>query len=208
MSRSQVAAAFLYSLNSRHLEYRSALGSYAHLEHMPHHEFFRTDGFHTDFCKVCGYETAVGREHDFGVFNFERHKWGGVRHDHLAYIAYDLDCFGKLPTVTATVEDIELMHQILNLAGRCQNVGQFKKGLAQVINSNDAERSQLCEILAYSGILQPSDCPSFAGSYVPFERRGDGKPRSDKKFPLSFWEGNGYRMDAVKYWFPQVASEF
>lgn len=207
VSRSQVANAFLYSLTSRHLEFRSALGSYAHLEHMPNHKFERAEGFHSDFCLVCGYETSAGREQNFGVLNFERHKWGGVRHDQLAYMAYDLECFSNLEAVTPTAEDTAILVRILKLAGECQNVGQFKKGLAKIVSSNDAERAQLCEILAYAGILQPLDCPSFAGSYVPWDKRGDGKPRSDQKFPLSWWEGNGYNLAAAIYWFPQLANE-
>lgn len=210
VTRERVSRAFLYSLTTRKLEYRSALGSYAHLQHMPAHDFERADRFVTEFCKTCGYETEAGRQIDFGVLNFERHKWGGVRHDALEYMAYDLECLSKLEDVSPTDEDLDTLVLILKLADDRSNTGKnvthLKKGIGKILKSNDSERDELCQILAFAGILQPQDCPSFADSYIPWNRRGDGRPKSDQKFPLGWWGGHGYRIKAVEYWFPRVAA--
>lgn len=200
----RVANAFVYSLTTRHLEYRSALGSYANLQHMPMHKFQRTDGFHTDFCRHCGYEGPLGRQFDTGTLHFERVKWGGVRHNHLFYMALDIECFAKLEAVEPTLEDYQVLADVLNVVARSRTVGEIKKSLARVIKSNDSERAMLCEILAYAGVIRPHGIPSLAHSFIPWENRGDAKPHSDQQFPLNHWSGNGFCKEAVKYWFPAI----
>ena len=174
-----VADAFLYSLSSRDLRYRSALGSFAHVSHMPEHEHQRADGFHSDICSVCGFAEWQGKDVDFGVLNFERHKWGGVRHNQLVYVAYDLELFKKLPVApTPQKEDKEILLRILDAAVSSKTLTALQKSLAKIVKSNDSERSTLCQILAYVGILCPVDCPSFANAYVNWDQRGDGDPKA------------------------------
>ena len=72
-----VADAFLVSLSTRKLEPRSALGSYAVLRHFPPHEHYdRRKG-----CPVWGEYNDPDEDEDLNVLNFERFKWGGVRHE-------------------------------------------------------------------------------------------------------------------------------
>ena len=202
VSVKRVADAFLYSLASRDLRYRSALGSFAHLQHMPKHSHMTAEGFHTDICSVCGFDDNQGKNINFGVLNFERHKWGGVRHNQLIYMAFDLQQFLALPKFPApTDEDNKILGRILDAAGSAKNYTALKKAIGPIIPSNNSERDQLCQILSYAGILQPDDCPSFTDAYIDWDKRGDGKPRSDMEYPLGWWNGCTYRDAGVKYWF-------
>ncbi len=93
----QVSAAFVWSLTSRQLEYRSALGSFAYLHLMPDHSFMRTRGLSSDLCMTCGLgRKCVLTQKDFIILNFERHKWGGVRHDDVDFSADDLEMLNDL----------------------------------------------------------------------------------------------------------------
>ena len=203
ISKESIVNAFLYSLSTRKLEYRSPLGSYAHLHHMKSHIYERADGFHTSFCKTCGFSEGQGKDINFSVLSFEKYKWGGVRHYQIVYMAYDLEQFSHMDKVSSCKEDYKILHNILDVANTSKNFTVLKKNLSKVIKSNDSERGQLCQILGYTGIIQPDDCPSFADSYIDWCSRGDGKPKSDMKYPIGWWEGNSHRKKAVKYWFPE-----
>jgi len=170
---------------------------------MPKHKHKRAKGFHTDICAICGFDSAHGDGIDFGMLNFERHKWGGVRHDQLVYMAYDLELFQTLSIPPAPVEEgKQILRRILDACKSSKNFSLLKSSLAKIVKSNDSERSQLCQILAYAGIIQPSDCPSFTGSYIRWDKRGDGRPRSDMNYPLGWRRGSGYREPGVEHWFP------
>jgi len=204
VSKESVANAFLSSLSTRQLEYRSPLGSFAHLHHMKDHKFERADKFHTAFCKTCGFSGEKEIDVDFSVLSFEKYKWGGVRHDDIIYMAYDLEQFLEMDTVIPAEEDYKIFISILKAAVESKNFTTLKKNISKLFKSNDSERGQLCEILGYSGVLQPKDCPSYINSFVDWNKRGDGKPRSDMRFPLGWWEGNHYLDEAIDYWFPEI----
>jgi hypothetical protein len=77
VQRQAVADAFMVSLSTRRLDLRSALGSCAVLQHFPQHVTQRQAGP----CNVCGEYVRTADTVDLNVLNFERFKWGGVRHD-------------------------------------------------------------------------------------------------------------------------------
>ena len=205
VTKEQVANAFVWSLGSRQLEYRSALGSFAHLHLMPQHDFVRTPVLYNDYCAVCGCRPMAIQPQTFLAENFERHMWGGVRHDDLSYMAFDLDCFSQLSPETPSQNDWELLAAILKAAADPvdgKTNASLKKRICKIIKSNTTEAGILCQILAYAGILKPDDCPAYNGNYIRFDQRGDGRPRSDLKYPLSWWRGTGFCSAGVEYWFP------
>ncbi|MHB8954945.1 MAG: hypothetical protein ACYC4U_18385 [Pirellulaceae bacterium] len=209
ISAERVSAAFVWSLTSRQLEYRSALGSFAYLHLMADHPFMRTRGFSSDLCMTCGFGRKCSlTQKDFIILNFERHKWGGVRHDDLDFSAYDLEMFARLPEVSPSPKDWEALKAILNAATEettGKSVGALKKAIRNIIKSNDAEADTLCHILSYAGILAVDDHRGFDGRFVSFARRADARPKSDQRYPLNCWKGPGYQRDAIRYWFPKIA---
>src|SRR5689334_14844744 len=80
VTRQEVTAAFLASLSTRRLDWRSALGSYAVARHLPDHP--HRGPASGRYCTTCGSSGGPKHAgpHDLSVLNFERLKWGGVRH--------------------------------------------------------------------------------------------------------------------------------
>lgn len=205
----QVTAAFVSSLTSRQLHYRSALGSFAHLHLMRKHSLSRPRGTTSKICVFCGADAKTTLSlQDFIILNFERYKWGGVRHDHVYFVALDLEMFAKLPEISPTAEDWKALNAILAAAAAPETgrtVTTMKKAICKIIKSNDSEADTLCHILAYAGILAVEDYPGFDGQYVPWNRRHEIQLNNDQSYSLTCWKGPGFRSDAVRYWFPELA---
>jgi hypothetical protein len=91
VSLNDVTNAFLASLSTRRLNWRSALGSFAIAQNFPRHRFASANSY----CPVCGIYGNKKQREDLNVLNFERHKWDGIRHPDLFYIWQDLDLFAK-----------------------------------------------------------------------------------------------------------------
>lgn len=200
--RNKVIEAFLASLSSRRLELRSALGSFAVARHMlAHHK--ATTVIRSD-CPYCG---AYDRtEADFNVMNFERIKWGGVRHVKPEYIGFDLATFDLALDTMPREEDFEILRAILEVAGSMPTqarLNDLDKALGKVLPSNSAERRTLIGILGYAGILIDPNRPDFRQEFVPFEKR-EQTPwhKDDWPYPVQWWNGShGVAQTAVEEWF-------
>lgn len=109
IDKSDVTNAFLHSLSSHRLEYRSALGSYWYAAAIPKHTCAEMK------CDLCGWTSwkvvsnLYDLAHGLNVLNFERYKWGGVRHTAAEYALFDLQQFVKLPKVKASDRDKALL---------------------------------------------------------------------------------------------------
>ena len=118
-----VANAFLYSLSSRKLEYRSILGSYYFGKAIPKHTLYDPyNKLNSRHCYMCGWyawskePNEYALKHGLNIFNFERYKFGGVRYLSLDYILFDIEQFLKLPKVTPNDNDKEILKRILQCA--------------------------------------------------------------------------------------------
>src|SRR5262249_46195244 len=135
-----VADGFIVSLSSRRLELRSALGSFAVLRHFPRHPAPRQ----RDACPVCGVYNRVAEVEDLNVLNFERFKWGGVRHDQPLYASMDLQLFQEHPRIDPTAGDVAVFKDLLQAieaAPITTTSPSLEKHLAKVFKSNTAERA-------------------------------------------------------------------
>ena len=182
-----LAKVFLCSLSTRRLYLRSAFASYFYLKDIPVHSFeavkisggiFCGNGepreIFYEYCKKCIGDGGYGNIHvadeeyhneDLNVLNFERIKWGGVRHGELLYCTFDMREFLKIiPEIgEPTEEDISLFKLILKaideslpkdtprkLEKRIRSFEQWKK------LSSKNEIDVLMEILEQIGILKPA----------------------------------------------------
>lgn len=205
IDKTQVTQAFLVSLSTRRLDLRSALGSYALARHLPDHKHAPSIRYHDGTCAICG----VDREsdwHDLNVLNFERFKWGGVRHLDPVFMAFDLERFLDTGALCPDKADWEILRAILATArGMPTNarLADLVKRLAKVLPSNQDERKVLLEILGYCGILQPQGHDSFLKGFVPHDDREEQD--SDWNFPVCWWRGgDGVDEAAVDFWFPKL----
>lgn len=158
ISLKNLCQAFLCSLSSRNLSIRSAIASYHNCLNMEQHSFEPREDM--DYlCQTCG-QQEIEADQDLNVLNFERHKWGGVRHSDLLYNLFDLREFSKLEIAQPKKEDIELFKAILETAAKSESddfPSTLEERLKSVIKSNQSERQQLMEILACIGVFQAAD---------------------------------------------------
>jgi hypothetical protein len=103
-SQRLVADAFVARLSTRRLDWHSALGSYAVFRHLPDHEPINEDERR---CTVCGFYLRLCL-HDANVLNFERFKWGGVRHTSPLYAMLDLELLSVSGSPQPTPADIQV----------------------------------------------------------------------------------------------------
>lgn len=199
-----VGFAFVASLGSRRLEQRSALGSFAVGRHLQLHR--KTDTGSSRICTYCGeYETAA----DPNIMNFERFKWGGVRHDKPSYIAIDLQAFSIQEPSIPSSNDYDILRSIIAEArsiGPGRRLGDLDKAISKTLPSNSAERRTLIGILGYAGILVDQERPSFRDHFVPYVKR-ERTPwhKDDWPYPVQWWDGShGVCEQAVFEWFPNL----
>lgn len=206
----QIVKAFISSLSSRRLEWRSGISSYYIAQMLPKHVYTPAISgksyengkvvYTSSTCSICRdlKYGVIGKEEykdvDVNILNFERIKWGGVRHGELIYILFDLQQFIKEEIPEPTDIDIQILKDILQvmissadddhpsiLCNRLKDIPNFK--------SNKNERSMLVEILACIGILKPKT----------YERKIQGK--NDWTF-VEYWRGeDGYDQEVVNEYF-------
>jgi len=204
----QVANGFLASLGTRRLELRSALGSFAVARHMPTHRYTATGGSFT--CSICGRIRAIVQTHDLSVFNFERYKWGGVRHTNPMYIAFDLEQFAIAEFPDPAADDLSLLRRILATVADApvdSKLSAIDKRLASVLKGNSAERRVVLGILGYAGLLQPNGRTGFFSEFTKWCNRTE-RPlnKDDWPYPVRWWTPqDGVNRQAARFWFPELA---
>lgn len=188
-----ISNAFLYSLSTRKLEYRSALGSYWFAVAIPQHAHDEGYGVLGDKkCYLCGWDSFRDPNDEANVNNFTRYKWGGVSHDNVNYALFDLKQFGKLPKVEPTQEDIKILKDMLSCADllrETDKVGKLRDAIlkAKIFKTNKAELSVILNILGICGVLATKECPCYAEKFVDEYERGPIEYKNDFAYPVNRW---------------------
>ena len=210
----EIANAFLFSLSTRKLEYRSALGSYYYAKAIPDHEIMKSHnetlavlGDHCYFCDWKAWDKEPSdqeRRHGLNVLNFERFKWGGVRHTKSVYALFDLEQFLLLPKVTPTETDIEIFQKILDcvkLLGEQDKVGKLRDRIikGKIFKTSKDEVSIILDELGICGILAGKQYPCFEERFVDVYDRDPVESKSDFSYPINRWRAkDGINMDRLK----------
>ena len=202
-----VANAFLYSLSTRALEYRSALGSYYYALAIPPHSLDVGNGLTGEsHCYLCGWYAREENPNEYervlglNVFNFERYKWGGVRHTYLDYVLFDLEQFLKLPKVIPTDKDKEILTNVLKCVGELEpynKAGKLRDLIVsrKILKCNKAEVGVILNILGICGILTNRDYPSYDKCFVDEYERDPVEMKNDFGYPVNRWRA----CDGVDY---------
>lgn len=209
-----VTEAFAASLGSRRLDAHSALGSYAFASCFPAHRLChsptQTVPSGNVICLICG--TPAGPERsDLNVLNFERFKWGGVRHQDPLYAAFDLSQFSATEKETPTAGDYLVLSHIVETAAVLPTNARprdLERRIAPLFRSNKAEREMLIECLAYCGILAPALHPGFFMTFTPADQRTTPSvSKIDWQYPVSWWRGSdGVNRQAISHYFPEIGT--
>lgn len=198
ISSTKAAQAFVSSLSTRRLDWRSGVASYHLACQMALHRYTPVvsgNGYFPDgTVATTSYTCAVCRDvvpsltigddkytdEDLNILNFERIKWGGVRHGQLIYTWFDLQELAHADIPAPTDEDVLILRDILAIIESSQpndHAGALEKRLASVIKSSKNERRVIIDILAHLGVLKPAS----------FERPIHGK--SDWSEAAACWRG-------------------
>ena len=184
ISKDDVSNAFLCSLTNKQFELRSAIGSYANALRVVNGDTGKSWDLQEKYV-----------DEDLNVLNFERLKWGGVRHSQVLYNYLDLLLFSKLQIDKPKKDDLQIFSKILKVVSESQ-IGEYpnklRDRLKDVYKSSKDERSNLLEILACCKILQPAS----------YDRPTTG--RNDWHF-VEYWRGEDkYDSKAVYYYFQRL----
>ena len=195
-----MADAFVASFSGRRLDWRSAFSSYAVFQNLRSHSALGEQSR----CTCCGLYLSSGKE-DLSIFNFERLKWGGVRHLYPTYAMFDLELFSEGQAPVPTLEDAALFRQLIaaiqQLPERVSSAdvqGRFNK----ILKSNKAERDGLVAALGYCGILNTPGQENFNDEFVGAKRRRLPDRRfMDMPYPACWWNSDAgistERLNAV-----------
>jgi hypothetical protein len=201
----RVGSAFLASLSSRRMDWRSALGSLAAVLHLPAHSFVPRR--HSNHCAVCG-DPARSEAFDLNVLSFERLKWGGVRHESPRYAVHDLEWFSALPPARPDRKGRDILATMLDRISRLSTSARpadLEKSLGGLLPSNTSERRIIIGILSLAGVILPKDRPTFWGEYPFHAEREQPSGKNDWPYPVLWWTGaDGINRDALGYWFPDI----
>ena len=204
LSPQRVADGFLASLSTRRLDLRSALGSFAIHQFLSPHTFTTS----TDpYCTICG-ATNPKRGEDLNVLNFERHKWGGVRHDQPIYALFDLEQFRKSKIPTPTAEDLQIFRDLIDVIRNVPpstSSAKLPKCLGSAgFKSSKPEREVIVQILGFCGILDAPAHPGYSKQFIPYSKR-DEPATGEMPYPVSWWRAkNGVNDKALQAFFGHV----
>ena len=221
-----IANAFLFSLSTRKLEYRSALGSYYYAAAIRDHEFMNSYNevlaATAKHCYLCGWTawkttpSKLDLRYGYNIYNYERYRWGGnpIGSIHVNYALFDLDQFIKLPKVSPTDEDKRIFAGILSCVD-CLNgsdkVGKLRDTIrkAKIFKSNKAELSVLLGELGICGILASNDFPSYDIYFADEYERSPVEHTNDFAYPVNRWHArDGINIEKLIEVFGQDFSDY
>jgi hypothetical protein len=175
-----ITDAFICSLTNKRPDWRSGLGSFANAK------FLLTNK------NVNDYYFGHGENEDLNILNFERIKWGGVRHDTGLYNLLDLELLNMEIIPNPTNQAIDILQSILNVINSSQaedTPRKLRDDLKEVFEVSKDERHVLIEILACAEIIKP----------LKYDRKEPAK--HDWKFAL-YWRGEDkYNKENVEMYF-------
>ena len=213
ISLESTAKAFLYSLSSGDMRYRTALSSLVWARSLPKHEFISNNaekaGWRTPSCSVCGCTHGLVTTeridwNNYGVFRYFPPKQYGREPDFACaeYVLHVLREFEKLPAAEPCEED----YCILNGIFAC--VGQMKPHNMDIALVNEIRGKKFLDatgnavhcilgILSLCGILESTAHRGFLHNFTNSGEIG-GYRDGLSFYPLFYWRGkNGVNYDAV-----------
>jgi hypothetical protein len=180
ISLEKITAAFLSSLSNKRLDWRSGLGSYANAKRL------------LTETNINDHYYGHRENEDLNVLNFERIKWGGVRHHDGLYNWLDLKLLNNENVTHPTQQDIQIIRSILEVIRNSETgetPSKLRDRLKEVFKGSKDERHVMMEILGCADILKP----------LRHDRKEPGK--HDWNFVLHWRGEDKYDRENVKKYF-------
>ncbi|MBO4865763.1 MAG: immunity 26/phosphotriesterase HocA family protein [Ruminococcus sp.] len=213
ISLESAAKAFLYSLSSGDMRYRSAVSSLLWAKALPKHELVSNGvepgGWRSPMCIVCGcthgLETSENIDwNKFNVFRYLPPKQYGREPDYVSaeYVLNDLREFEKLPAVEPCDDDYRILNGIFACANEMKSHNMDTALVAEIRKRKFSDATGnaihcILGILSVCGIFQSDEKKGFLYEFTNRDEQGFGRDGLTF-FPLNFWRGKfGVNYDAV-----------
>lgn len=206
IKKEEVVDAFLYSLSTRQLEYRSFLSSYCIGKSLVEHSFIPSPEPNEGICTICELHTYEFEDPiEFNTINYFKYK-DGACFDSLIQVLFDLEQFPKLPVVKPVENDYEILadlKKIIEASEPNDRISQLKKKISKTFKSNEGERLGVLEILGVIGILHDDIHFGYDKQFVTYPEREHRPVRNDDVgYPARWWQGKfGIDHEKWQYWF-------
>ena len=220
ISLPKAAKAFLYSISSHDLRYRTILSSLVWAMSLPRHECEPSDVHRfigTYDCKICGCEFTPSDDLTFSDeirYHYDRLVPRIELMDICCaqYVLCDMEYFLTLPDVEPCDDDIDMLNRIFGLAGEITSANKVN-ALVKLMSSDlslgltAGDAYSVIGVLAACGIFDTPEHKSFRSGFVACRDRGFVYER-DIYYPLNFWRGkHGINYGALKDIFGDEISE-
>ncbi len=211
IKKEDVVNAFLYSLSTRRIEYRSFLSSYCIGKVIPIHPLTKCEQPNSIYCSICGlhtgyYSNELNESVDLNASNYSKYKFGASM-EFAHQVLFDLEQFHHFPKVTPTEKDVEILNEIKKIiksSAPDDRIPVLRKRISTAFQkSNNYERESLLEIFGVIGILHDETHLGFADRYIPFTER-ESRPihYDDVLYPANWWQGkHGVDEEKWDFWF-------
>lgn len=206
IEKKEVVDAFLYSLSTRQLEYRSFLSSYCIGKSLVEHGFKPSPEPNEDICAICELHTYEFEDPiEFNTINYFKYK-DGACFDSLIQVLFDLEQFPKLPAVKPVENDYKILADLKKIIEESEpddRISQLKKSISKTFKSNEGERLGVLEILGVIGILHDDIHFGYDKQFVTYPEREHRPVRNDDVgYPARWWQGKfGIDHEKWEYWF-------
>lgn len=206
IKKQDVINAFLYSLSTRQLEYRSFLSSYCIGKSLIQHNFTPSSEPNEGICEICELHTYEFEDPvEFNTINYFKYN-DGPCFDNLIQVLFDVEQFPKFPVVKPADSDYKILDElrkIIETADPNDRISQLKKKISKIFKSNDGERQGVLEILGVIGILHDDMHFGYDEKFVTYPEREHRPIRNDDVgYPARWWQGKfGIDQEKWKYWF-------
>jgi hypothetical protein len=140
------------------------------------------------------------------VLNFERLKWGGVRHLSPDYALLDMDLFLAMPRPLPEPPDLALFKSLIEFLAAAPadaTAATLHKAFPKELKANKAERDVIVGMLGFIGALATAEHPGFARKFIRTNLRHSPPRRFvDMAYPACWWgKQDGVRMEALQEYF-------
>lgn len=206
----ELCDAFIYSIETGDLKYRTAICAYHILKTIPNHEFFNVEG-KSHMCSVCKWSDIPDyfrnskmrffwANYNKCLFYFEGRFMGS--NPNIENCNFILSEYLKLPKVKPTLKGWNIFKQVLLLSKELlptQKIGAYKKIIIQkriLPLQNSKKVANLLDLLGYLNVLHSKNELGFSKKFVPFyEQKDPVEHKNDYAYPVCHWRAS----DGVDY---------